>query len=499
MGKIETIEKTLMGMDKLPTLPGIAIRILELVKKKNSNLNEIADIISSDPPLSAEVLKTINSALFGLSSKITTVPRAVSMLGIDVVKNLALSFSLLKANRIGNNGFFNFSGFWKDSLIGAISSKLIAKNLCPDAAEDAFFLGLLHNIGILAIVQCMPRPYSLVLQEMQQSPCAFHHAETQILGFNHMEIGEYLARKWGFPEIFSIPIRFHHHPQQIEGQHGNRIELFTKILHMASAFIDFFSIPDKTLSLGLLGFHIKEHGFCGKLKPEEILLQVQEQVDGVSPLFKINMAKQTDYSKIIEEARNELINVSSDFINRFVEHEKQIERLSELATHDGLTGLLNHQKFNETLEIELGRAKRYKSPLSLIFADIDYFKQVNDTYGHLAGDHALKVISKFLRDQVRTSDIVARYGGEEFGIILPETPTEGAVIAMERLREGLSGLQIDYEGHKLSNITLSFGIVSFLPGENISKNDFLKKADEALYRAKRKGRNRCCIFGANND
>ena len=494
MGKIKMIEKALMGMDKLPTIPGIAVKILEVVRNENSDLNEIADIISSDPPLSAEVLKTINSPLFGLSSKVTTVPRAVSMLGIDVVKNLALSFSLIKTNRTGDNSLFNFSDFWKNSLIGAISSKLIAKNLCPDVAEDAFFLGLLHNIGILTIVQCKPKQYSLVLQENPQSHSDYHQAESQILGFNHMEVGDFLTRKWGFPEIFTIPIRFHHYPEQLEGRHDNRIELFTKILHMASAFIDFFSTPDKTLSLGLIDFHIKAHGFCDKLKPEEILLQVQKQTADVFPLFKVKMGKKTDYSKIIEDARNELINVSSDILYRFVEQQKQIERLRMLATHDGLTGLINHQKFNEILEIELGRAKRYNTPVSLIFADIDHFKNVNDTYGHLAGDHALKVISKFLDDQVRTSDIVARYGGEEFGIILPETPTEGAVTAIERLRDGLSGLQIEYEGHTLSNISLSFGVASFSPGENISKNDFLKQADEAMYRAKRNGRNKCCIF-----
>ena len=143
------VEEILRDADKLPTLPGIALKILEVVKKPNSNLNEIADIISSDPPLTVEILKTINSPLFGLSSKITTVPRAVSMLGIDAVKNLALSFSLIKANRNGKNNFLDFSGYWKDSLVGAVSARLIAKKICPDGADDAFFLGLLHNIGIL--------------------------------------------------------------------------------------------------------------------------------------------------------------------------------------------------------------------------------------------------------------------------------------------------------------------------------------------------------------
>ena len=202
-----------------------------------------------------------------------------------------------------------------------------------------------------------------------------------------------------------------------------------------------------------------------------------------------------DYSEIIEEAREELIHVSESVINRFVEQQKQIERLRELAIHDGLTGLINYQKFHELLETELSRAKRYKTPMSLVFADIDHFKQVNDTFGHLAGDHALKIVSKFLQDIVRTSDTVARYGGEEFSIILPETPLDGAVVATERIRKKVSKYQIDYEDKKFS-ITLSFGIVCFTPDQNISKNDLINSADKVLYKAKRSGRNRLCVCKA---
>lgn len=111
----------------------------------------------------------------------------------------------------------------------------------------------------------------------------------------------------------------------------------------------------------------------------------------------------------------------------------------------------------------------------------------------------LKVISQFLREQIRLSDLVARYGGEEFGIILPETNLEGAITLIERLREGLYGLPIQYDGQKLSNITLSFGIASCSSGETISKKDFMQKADDTLYRAKRNGRNEFCFFGSNDN
>ncbi len=486
------IDDILTGMGRLPTLPGIAVKILEVIKKEHTDINEIANIISSDPPLSAEILKTINSPLYGLPSKIATVPRAVGMLGIDAVKNLALSFSLVKAYRNGDKKFFDYSSFWKNSLIGAITAKLIAKSVHPDAAEDAFFIGLLHNIGILAMVQSLPKQYSLVLNEMRQSCCDFHEAENQVLGFDHAEIGEYLTHKWGFPEIFSIPIRYHHHPEQLKNGYDGEISLYVKILHLSSAFIDFMNLPDKTLYLGLIQHRTDKYGFSGKYDVEDIVLRIQRHTEDVFPLFEIKTNKEMDYSKIIEEARKELINVSGDFINRFIEQQKQIERFRELAIHDGLTGLINYQKFNEILETELARAKRYKSPISLIFADIDHFKRVNDTYGHLAGDHALREVSRFLQDQVRTSDIVARYGGEEFGIILPETPLEGAIVVTERIKNALSKFKMDYEGQKLS-VTLSSGIASSAPEQDIEKKELINRADSALYQAKRAGRNKYCI------
>ena len=110
------------------------------------------------------------------------------MLGINTVKNLALSFSLKKNYHNGEKSDFDYTAFWKNSLTAALTSKLLAQNIYPDAVENAFFVGLLHDIGILSIVQCMPKQYSLVLQEIAQTQCGFHEAETQILGFDHAEV-----------------------------------------------------------------------------------------------------------------------------------------------------------------------------------------------------------------------------------------------------------------------------------------------------------------------
>lgn len=172
---------------------------------------------------------------------------------------------------------------------------------------------------------------------------------------------------------------------------------------------------------------------------------------------------------------------------------KLINSLREETIRDGLTNLFNYQRFHESLEKEVYRAKRYKLQLTVILADIDHFKAVNDKYGHLAGDYCLKKIADCLKDSLRESDSVARYGGEKFAVILPETDLDGAFIVAERVREDIDSMTIDYEGEKIS-ITVSFGIASLDPVNDVSKNDLIKKADYALYQAKKAGRNKCCLY-----
>jgi diguanylate cyclase (GGDEF)-like protein len=160
-----------------------------------------------------------------------------------------------------------------------------------------------------------------------------------------------------------------------------------------------------------------------------------------------------------------------------------------------LTKLTNYQRFQEVLDEEMYRAKRYKFPLTLLMVDLDHFKKVNDTLGHLAGDHVLRETSELLRKSLRKSDIAARYGGEEFAVLLPETPQEGAFILAERLREKLAAMSFNY-GDQVIFVTMSVGIAVYSPKTDSSNADLIKKADTALYRAKEEGRNRCCLYSS---
>jgi len=166
-------------------------------------------------------------------------------------------------------------------------------------------------------------------------------------------------------------------------------------------------------------------------------------------------------------------------------------RLEELSFDDPLTGIANRRQFDETLRAEWSRARRTRSPLALVFIDIDWFKALNDTQGHHVGDECLKAVANYLSAGVqRASDLVARVGGEEFALVLPNTQLHIAAQFAERLRTGIESLAIPHDAAPNGFLTASFGVVSVIPDAEANPEDAVKAADRALYTAKAQGRNR---------
>ncbi len=169
------------------------------------------------------------------------------------------------------------------------------------------------------------------------------------------------------------------------------------------------------------------------------------------------------------------------------------DKIMQLASIDGLTGLLNRRVFMERFENELKRFERERRPLALIIIDLDNFKQINDNYGHLAGDEVLRQVARQLSSNLRKYDIIGRYGGEEFTVCAPGIDMFGARELAERLRKAIESLRfVEPDTGEEFQITASLGI-SWLPHDGIPNADvMLKSADEALYLAKRRGKNQTC-------
>jgi diguanylate cyclase (GGDEF)-like protein len=200
-------------------------------------------------------------------------------------------------------------------------------------------------------------------------------------------------------------------------------------------------------------------------RPVEVLIRVRAQLRAAEELARARGAFETLESTIAD--------------NR---------RLMALATTDPLTRVLNRRALADRLAIEMDRARRYASELAILLIDLDFFKRINDTAGHLVGDEVLRQLAARIQAAVRTVDIVARYGGEEFVVILPETSPAGATTFADRLRMGIEAQEFPV-GEANLRLTVSIGVSTFPAANVASADDLFARVDAAMYRAKQDGRN----------
>lgn len=190
-------------------------------------------------------------------------------------------------------------------------------------------------------------------------------------------------------------------------------------------------------------------------------------------------------------AEIELLTIFASLAAQAIENARLYAEVQERAITDALTGLFNRREFRRRLNEEMGRARRFRRPLSLLMLDIDHFKAVNDTHGHPAGDEVLRVIAARVRASLRPTDHVARYGGEEFIVMQPETTPDGALATAERIRAAIAGTAVPIGLDRAVSATISVGTASF-PDNADTEEELIAAADRALYAAKESGRNRVC-------
>jgi len=221
-------------------------------------------------------------------------------------------------------------------------------------------------------------------------------------------------------------------------------------------------------------------------KDEELARGIEVGGDDylLKPVSEIVLKAKVNAMRRLVEMQRSLLDVT----HKLNQANKDLQLLS--AT-DGLTGLSNRRMYDEQSQREWRRCERTKKTFSLVMVDVDFFKLYNDNYGHQAGDECLKEVANQMRRAApRASDVVARYGGEEFVFALGETEIDGAKWVANHLRQRISDLNIPHIGSKLKHVTVSCGVSSVMPSDNVSLDTLLQSADNALYQAKQQGRNR---------
>jgi diguanylate cyclase (GGDEF)-like protein len=618
---------------KLPSPSGVALELMRLMEKGDATVEELTKLVQMDPALTGRLIQFANSAFAGASRPVASAIDAVKLLGMNTVRQFALSLSLVGAYRGGTRGGFDFEGFWVASLARALAAQAISARYRSVAPQEAFTCALLSEIGRLALASVYPTEYAQCLADAQSNDeSRLLELERERFSIDHCALALGLLKEWGFPAVFIDAVALHYRE---EGPDRNgaasRMELFARQLRLSARLGQFRACDIDRRDILLKQIVPLAQGLgLDAAEMEEIWSEMTRQWHGWSPLFNLTApdappfalsptpdepqaeaappqpsgikilliggdakrasawAKKLNqegdatlvaadgaegvklairekpamivhdcakaaadgvrfcktlrslefgrsiYFMILTEEKSEEMLVQAfdagtdDFIvtpipervlNARIQGGKRIVKLQEAVAHeqeeirryvselaianrrlelmamtDSLTHLPNRRYAFSRLDEEWAAWLRTGRPLAVMVLDLDHFKSVNDTLGHVMGDRVLVHAAKTFRAALRTNDVVCRLGGEEFIVIAANTDASAARILSERLRLALEKRQI--ESARLPHpLTVSLGVA--IAGSHTANSiDLLHRADQALYRAKGDGRNRVHIHGA---
>ncbi len=495
----------------VPTIPSVAIQLLELYDNPDVAMREIVELLQSDPALTAKIVKAANSPAYGIGREVADLKQAVSLLGKAIVTPLVLSFSLAEKSMPSQGTADLFSRYWLQAIVQAIAAECIALKYAKPKAGEWFVAGLLSSIGRLALINQDAEKYDEVMAHAEAQKTNLHEAEERLLETTTVDLSADLLREWNLPQRWvdaaANQFRMVEQLEALPDQGVPHQQLFVAIA-TASAVGSYFCRNCQGESLIRI-VHVMEEGFGATEEDVTALLEaVRERLDAVSHLFQVQCSSLASPMELTTLAMQHLARLA---VEQAMEQQRQeapseaaveerqcllkrIDRLMRRASTDSLTGTYNRGYFDDRFDEQVAAMIAASQTIGLVFIDVDHFKAVNDTHGHMAGDEVLRQVAEALKWATRSTDIVARYGGEEFVVMVTDPRRDDLAHLGERLRTQVEQMGIVYEGTAIP-ITISVGAAMGRPISVVDKfgERLIAAADKAMYEAKRGGRNRVVV------
>jgi diguanylate cyclase (GGDEF)-like protein len=497
--------KKIWQSPQLPTLPFVALKLIEQVRSPSTGVAEIVATIKSDPAIVAKLLKAANSSFFGLSSKVKSIDQAVVLLGTTAVTAMALGFSLVDSSLCQGPLGKAYTSYWLQSTVQATSAKLLARRNKAANQEDLFLAGLLLDLGRLAMLKTVAAEYQPVIAAASEQLCPLIEIERQILGITHVEVGVELLRRWGMPDELVNMVLWHHETAEaLAASPQAADDTNLKTVMFAAAVGEYFCSAAKAQALERLRNLAQQFFKLSECDLDAFLCEFRENIDETADLFSIDAKSMPTPADLLAQANEQLAmlavsaqaaTVHANARQEAAENEIRMlevkhEQLKQQVIRDPLTSLYNRQFFDESLSREVEHCARRALPVGIIFFDADRFKQVNDSFGHSFGDEVLKRIAKVAGQTVRGNDILARHGGEEFIVLVGQVSERNIAKLAEKIRSGVEQAEINYQGHRVL-VTVSVGAAIAIPerDQESAGASIVEAADQAMYEAKQAGRN----------
>ncbi len=484
----ESLLQDVLTCPNLPSLPAVAVRLLELTGDPDVAMKDIAQLVQQDQALAAKVLKTVNSSFYGLSSRCGSIERAMGYLGLNTVKSLVLGFSLVETTKNAEDGF-DLDAHWRRAIVGASGARKIAQLVGGVDPEEAFTAALFQDMGMLAAFAEMKSRYIDAIDGVPHRVLC--SSEKESFGFDHTKIGTGLAEKWKLPEEICEAIRCHHDPEGVLPKH----EALARVVSLGAILTD--AMDGSTAKSAIRKLERLTTQWYAKKAPdvEALIEEVSETSKTLAKMFDQNIGDFPDAAELMAQAQEQ-------GIEHQVSQQRQAEELAKEAFIDGLTRVANRKRFDSELDRVYKEYLGSNKGFGVLFFDADKFKNVNDTYGHAAGDAVLIELAKRTVDTIGEMGMVCRYGGEEFAVIIPEASLDECAMLGEQVCSTINAAPFDLsmiEGMPDTlSVTVSVGVSSVDAGEpsRLSSGDLIvQEADECVYAAKEDGRNNVKVFG----
>src|SRR5277367_5519321 len=483
---------------KFPSPPGVATHIIELAQDPDIEMGKVAKALSMDSALSSKVLRIANSPLYAQRRKSENLRQALVVLGLNATLTLALSFSLVKSLRGGKSNGLNYKFYWRRALLAATAARALGDAMRQSLAEEIFLAALLQDVGMLALDQAMPDLYRDG-EKLQRDHAALAEHEKKRLQVDHAHVGGWLMRNWHLPERLYRAIEHSHQLDMTPST--DSAQVFDRCVALSGPMADLFLLDPEQRPFAETALCAERSLGLDKMAFGQVLGTIGAMIPETEAIFESDPLSKQHPDLILEQARDVLMLRSLHTLREIntlrvamEDNSSRALELEEATRRDELTGVYNRSYLDQFLAREFENSTRHKWPLSVAFADLDNFKNINDSFGHQAGDRILQATARILRGNTRETDLIARYGGEEFVVVLPATDAETARSICERIVVAFRNT-----GHVIGSdqatVTISIGCATH--GNQTlfdSVADFVKAADQALYTAKMRGRNRSVPF-----
>lgn len=489
-----------LSCTSLPSLPMVGVRVLSLTRDPDASLDQIAKVLETDLALSAKVLKTVNSSVYGLKTPCTTIRRALNFLGLSAVKSIVLGFSLVESTRgLDGGDRFDINEHWRRSIFASAAARTIAQRVGRCDPEEAFAAALFQDLGVLAMFTALGAEYTAALGPA----CTDHglHAELEraSLGFTHCECGAALAAKWRMPDRYVQTIQHHHAPDGAEADCRDLVRTVGLGAMTASALAgaDGANHLPRLLACANQWFGLSAADMA------QLLTRIGQAAAELGRLFGKPVGQVPEPAALMRQASEELVNQQIAAMRETEALREKNEALVRQTITDALTGIGNRKKFQDEMARLFEESRTIGRSFALVMCDGDKFKSVNDTHGHHVGDAVLKELATRISASTGAAAVVCRYGGEEFALLVPGVQVREAVAIAEAARAAVCNPAFDLShtpgAPATLSITISLGVACLDPAGGCtfaSPESLIEAADKALYAAKESGRNRVCTDAA---